>query len=477
MKNTINYKSLPVTKDLHNVINLQKANFNRDKKRQLRPKVKLHNQLNNAVIEDVKNHLSADTFREIIQDSFGNPNKKNELKAIIHNYVSSKDFLGRYSNQVTQFDFDELSELLVEKIAGLDVLQPLAEIETITDIKCIAYDNIWVDDIYKGKYKTHIQFESHNAYLELCQRFVFASNKPYSISKPSVDAIFPYMRVNIVGKDLSPKVSLQMRKISKLLRYDEKYMLKSGFASKELIELLKKTFGSLSHLILGSTGAGKTEILRYFTRYTKDNGDIIMIEDTPETYLDELYPDKPIQMWRNREGDETERKSFGYRYHIRNAMRQNPDYIFIQESRGEESYDILDAALTGHIVNTTLHSFSVKDGAQRFISLCQRAQNHSDEYYGKLIAGAFKIGIHTERMGKDRVIKEVGEYIGFENGEIIVNPLIKYNDQTGKHEQVGVLSEETWNKLLVAQKYNFNSDLSSIGQFSPYNLQNKQEVG
>lgn len=469
MKNTINYKTLPVITERSNVINLQKAIFNRDKKRQLRPTIKLHNQLSNAIVEDVKNHLAADAFREIIRDSFGNPTKKDELKSIIHNYVSNKEFLQRFSNQITDFGFDELSEMLVEKIAGLDVLQPLAEIETITDIKCIAYDNIWVDDIYKGKYKTAVQFESHSDYNELCQRFAFASNKNYSVAKPSIDAVFPYMRVNIVGQDLSPKISLQLRKISKKLRYDEAYMLNSGFASKEVIELLKKTYGSLSHLILGSTGAGKTEILRYYTRYTKDNGEIIMIEDTPETYLDELYPEKPIQMWRNRESDEGENKTFGYRYHIRNAMRQNPDYIFIQESRGEEFYDILDAALTDHIVNTTLHSFSVQDGAQRGISLCQRHQNHSDEYYGKLITRAFKIGIHTERIGKTRVIKEIGEYIGFENGEIVVNPLIKFNSLTGKHEQVGFLTVETWNRMLEAQKYEFNSDLSTIEQFSPYN--------
>ena len=257
MKNTINYQGYSVyTK---NRINLQKALFNRNMKDHRKPKLKLNLQINNSLIENVKTHLSEDKYREILQNSFGNSSKKEELKTIIHKYVSSKEFSNLFANQVTEYDFDDLSELLVEKISGLDVLQPLADIDTITDIKIIAYNNIWVDDIFKGKYKTDIQFESHNAYLELCHRFAFASNKNISVSKPSIDAIFPYMRVNIVGEDLSPKVTTAIRKVSKKLRLNEEYMIETNYANQLMIDLLKITFGSESHLIAGSTGSGKTE--------------------------------------------------------------------------------------------------------------------------------------------------------------------------------------------------------------------------
>lgn len=466
MKNMLNYRDFNVKKP--NMINLQKTLFSRDMKRRQKPTVRLNNQLSNTVIENVKTHLAKDEYREMLRDSFGDDSKKSELRTIIHNYVSNKDFLENFSSLITDYDFDELSDILVEKIAGLDVLQPLAEIETITDIKVIAFNNIWADDINLGKYKTDIQFESEKDYLELCQRFAFASNKPYSVAKPSVDAVFPYMRVNFVGQDLSPRLSLQVRKISKKLRYDEPYMLETNYASQLLIDLLKKTFASESHLISGATGTGKTEVLRYFAKYTKPKADIIMIEDTPETYLDELYPEKPIQMWRNRESNDDDKKAFGYSYHIRNAMRQNPDYIFIQESRGEESYDVLDAALTGHITNTTLHAANVLDAVSRFIYLCQKAQNHPDSYYGQAITRAFPIGIHIKRIGNKRVVNQVAEYRGYEDGKVLTNILIQFNDETKTHEQVGKLSEKTWDRMLEVQLNSCDSDLSTIEALSPY---------
>ncbi|KEK11045.1 hypothetical protein ABD91_01905 [Lysinibacillus sphaericus] len=461
MKNRINLKNSPVQYS-KNILNIDRVIFYHDKTKQLKPSIQLNKQVSKQIIENVKTYLKKDEYQNVVRNSFGDTGRKSELRDIIHNYISSRSFLDLFSNQITEYTHEELLTLIIERIVGLDVLQPFANIETISDIKCIGFDRIWIDDIYKGKEKTDIQFENKEAFKELLQRFSFASRRSYDYSNPGVNVYFDNMRINMVGEDLSPSNTLHIRMISKKLRYTEEEMIDSGFASKELAELFKLTFSSNCHLLLGATGCGKSEFFRYHAKYTRDNEDVIMIEDTPETFLDELYPEKPIVMWRNREG--AEGNKFGYRYHIRNAMRQNPTYIFIQESLGEESLDVLDAGLTGHIVSTTLHGNDVRDGVGRFISLCQRALNQSDQYYGNLIARVFKIGIHFERIGNKRVINEVSEIMGYEDGQVLVNQLSRYNRLTGKHEVVGRFSEDTWKKLLED-----HHDLTSIAAFSPYN--------
>lgn len=462
MRNTVPY--LQKKKRNENLISLEKLFFLKGKKNQIIPKVKLSNQLSKKVIDHIKEYLTQDQYRELIRDSFGNSRKKEQLRIVIHSHVSSKEFMEEYSSLITDYESDEVTDILVEKIAGLDVLQKLAEEPTVTDIKVLDWQNIRADDIHKGKYKTDIRFESEQDYIELCHRFSFASGKNFSNAKPSIDAIFPYMRVNIVGYDLSPKTSLQIRLVSKDIRLSEEYMRETGYATEEMIALLKRTFATESHLISGATSTGKTELLRYYTRFTKPQSDIIMIEDTPETYLDEVYPHLSINMWKNREASDDKKEDFGYKYHLKNAMRQNPDYIFIQESRGSEAGDVLKASSTGHIVNTTLHAESTEDAVYRFIDLCQENQFHPADHYGRRVCRNFKIGIHIERFNKVRKINQIVEYLDYENDKVVENVLFQYDPLSGKHEQVNPLSESMWMKLLK-----YHEEMPELEKLRPKN--------
>jgi len=464
MRNIINYKEHPYSKK-NNILNINRALFN-----QQRSSVTKYQQdeeklgLNQLILKDVKNYLEDPKFSEIIKDSFGNPEKKSELATIIYNYIATDTFNQKFKTEIGILSIDKLTELIVENIVGLSVIQPLADDADITDIKILAFDHIRVDSISKGKYKTDIQFNSHEHYLELVNRFNFAAGKNYSISQPSFDAPFPYMRINVVGQDLSPKVSTQIRKVSKELRYDKKYMIESGLMPSEAIDLLSLYYPMHSIINFGKTGSGKTENVRFFARYYKESQEIIAIEDTPETYLDEIYPDLGIQMWRNREVDKDENNQFGYRYHLKNAMRQNPDVLIPQESRGPESFDILDAAYTGQIVATTLHAHSVVDGYERFVSLCQRALNQSDRYYAKMILKAFKLGAHFKRYGRKRVLNEISEIVGYEDGQFIAKTLVRYNPITKQHELVERMSEELWE--MFKENYT-DEELISISKFKP----------
>lgn len=422
--------------------------------------------LSEKLIEQVKEALQTET--ELIRNSFGNERRKERLRAKIFEIVSKPTFVESHKADLGNRRPVEVAKIILEKLVGLDVLEDLRKDPNITDIKVINFDHIRVDHIHKGKYRTDLSFDSMKSYNELLNRFAFASSKPYSQGTPSYDAMFPQMRINVVGYDLAKTPSLQLRSVSKKLRISQKNMIETGYLNQDMYNLLKLTFGTHSHLFSGETGTGKTELFRYLARYTKPKTDMVMIEDTPESYLDELYDDTQysITMWKNREAKGDSNSDFGYRYHLKNAMRQNFDYIFMQESRGAEMLDILKALSTGHIVSSTIHGKSAFGAINRAIDLCQEAQMLSNEVYGKRLVGedGFRIGIHVERFGEKRVrkIHQIVEYVDYKDGTTIGNVLFQYDEIKGVHVQKQPMSERLWNELL-----SYHKDLSDIAKLAP----------
>lgn len=419
-----------------------------------------------AIVEEIKERLKQGQNKELIKDAFGNDSKRQRLLQEIKNILSEPAFAKQYEKLLADVKLNELANQIVEKIVGLDVLEALTKDPYITDISVIDHDNIWVDHIFKSDYQTDVKFDSEQSYLELLHRFAFASDKTFSYGNPSFDAMFPQIRVNVVGHDLSKSPTLQMRLVSKKLRLSKAFIFETNFMSDLGYELLKRTFATHSHLIGGETGSGKTELLRYFARYKKPKKPLIMIEDTPESYLDELYPDEPIKMWKNREMRGSQENEYGYNYHARNAMRHNPTYIYFQESRGGEATEIQKAVATGHIVVTTLHSRSCFGSIDRFIDLCQEGKMQTADVYGKRLTGedGFRIGVHLKRYGQRRV-NEIVEYTGYEHGVATGNVLIKYNEITDTHEIVSPMSKRLWDELI-----SYHKELYELEELSPYKV-------
>jgi twitching motility protein PilT len=113
-------------------------------------------------------------------------------------------------------------------------------------------------------------------------------------------------------------------------------------------------------LVTGPTGQGKSTTLRALiqeineTRATR----IITIEDP----IEYVFEDCLSQFEQREVGIDTASFADG----IRNAMRQDPNVIFVGEIRDQESiFAAMQAAETGHLVLTTLHADSVAQAIGR----------------------------------------------------------------------------------------------------------------
>ncbi len=134
-----------------------------------------------------------------------------------------------------------------------------------------------------------------------------------------------------------------------------------GMADEMLVRLrsmLKRSHGVL--LVTGPTGSGKTSTL-YAALAEMDarSRNIVTLEDPIERRLDGV-----TQVQVNRRGGTT------FAGALRAVLRQDPDIILVGELRDRETVETaLAAALTGHLVLSTLHTNDAASAATRLVEM------------------------------------------------------------------------------------------------------------
>jgi type IV pilus assembly protein PilB len=110
-------------------------------------------------------------------------------------------------------------------------------------------------------------------------------------------------------------------------------------------ENIKKPFGII--LITGPTGSGKSTTLYALLKMLNEEGvNIVTLEDPVEYYLEGINQSQV-------------KPEIGYTFAsgLRSILRQDPDIVMVGEIRDKETAELaMHAALTGHLVLSTLHT-------------------------------------------------------------------------------------------------------------------------
>ena len=130
----------------------------------------------------------------------------------------------------------------------------------------------------------------------------------------------------------------------------------------ELLKRLVAIAGSDSGMMLitGPTGSGKTTTLYSILHRVKaDDINIVTVEDPIEYRLDGI---NQIQV--------NEKAGMTFAAVLRSVLRQDPDVVLVGEIRDRETADIaFQAALTGHMVFSTLHTNSSVAAVSRLLDM------------------------------------------------------------------------------------------------------------
>jgi type IV pilus assembly protein PilB len=165
------------------------------------------------------------------------------------------------------------------------------------------------------------------------------------------------LRISILPSVLGEKV---------VIRIFDKTNLKLSFNSigfsadnlRKFKELIKKPNGMI--LLTGPTGSGKTTTLYTALNYlNEDTKNILTIED-PVEYQIEGITQTPVNP----------KKDMTFARVLRIFLRQDPDIIMVGEIRDKETAETaIQAALTGHLVLSTLHTNSAAGAISRLVNM------------------------------------------------------------------------------------------------------------
>lgn len=165
------------------------------------------------------------------------------------------------------------------------------------------------------------------------------------------------MRVSTIPTIYGEKIVIRLlKKDSSLLDID-----KIGF-SKENLKIFKKLIKNNRGIILltGPTGSGKsTTLFAALNKLNDDSKNIITIEDPVEYKIAGIN-----QIQSNNKID------FTFARALKSILRQDPDIIMLGEIRDRETAKIaIRAALTGHLVLTTLHTNDAVSSVIRLVDM------------------------------------------------------------------------------------------------------------
>src|SRR5688500_4264140 len=134
-----------------------------------------------------------------------------------------------------------------------------------------------------------------------------------------------------------------------------------GFPEDELRRFRKyiaEPYGMV--LVTGPTGSGKTTTLYGALSEIKSIEDKIITIEDPVEYQVKGITQIPIN----------EKKGLTFARGLRSILRHDPDKIMVGEIRDQETAQIaINAALTGHLVFTTVHANNVLDVLGRFLNM------------------------------------------------------------------------------------------------------------
>jgi type IV pilus assembly protein PilB len=188
---------------------------------------------------------------------------------------------------------------------------------------------------------------------------------------------------------------------------------------EKLREIVERSLAKPNGVILttGPTGSGKTTTLYAFLRttYTTETK-IITIEDPVEYHLEGITQTQVDP-----------KKGYTFLSGLRAALRQDPDIIMVGEIRDEDTAKVaINAALTGHLVFSTLHTNNAAGTIPRLIDLGVNP---------KVIAGALSLSL-AQRLVRKLCPECKEEYLSNEKETRVITTILGVMKTDGKEDSM-----------------------------------------
>ena len=323
-------------------------------------------------------------------------------------------------------------------------LKDLLNKDNVTDISYNGQDIYYVDNDL-GRIKSKIVIDKQEA-RDFVRQIANLTEKQFSFQNPDLDVSIGKYRFDAVHQSISRKnnqdcVCFSIRIASSSIKFAEEQSMDKD--ARELLDILVNS--NVSVVIGGITGSGKTELQKYLLSRMKDNTRVIVIDNILE--LDQFVPEKDLDLnvWQTDE----KREAASIQNLVRCALRSNPDWLIVAESRGKEMLEVLNSSLTGHPIVTTIHAFDINSMPTRMVRMVMMNEQKSsfDDIYND-ISYHLRFYIYMKKKYlKNGMVQRYVSSIGYLKGR----SMDEIYGSDGKHKKTRLLSEEAVKMLDLSQ--------------------------
>lgn len=373
-----------------------------------------------------------------------------EIRELITNIVFEK------SKQIylTVSEKREISEAVFNSMRRLDILQPIIDDPSVTEIMINGSDDIFIEKDGRTE-KLNEKFESSQKLEDVIQSIVSKVNRTVNEASPIVDArLSNGSRVNVVLPPIALNGPIMtIRKFSEQPMTIER-LIKYGSLTEDTSKVLETMVRAKYNIfICGGTGSGKTTFLNALSNFIPKDERIITIEDSAELQITEI---KNIVKMETRNANTEGKGEITIRDLIKASLRMRPERIIVGEVRGAEALDMLQAMNTGHDGSlSTGHANSSHDMLSRLETMVLSGAIMPLEAIRQQIASAIDIMIHLGRIrDKTRKVLEITEIVGYRDGNIQLNTLFEFIEkgETKDGRVIGTL-KRTENEMVNTLKF------------------------
>ena len=333
---------------------------------------------------------------------------------------------------------------LFHAVRKLDVLQELVDDPQITEIMINGPNKIFIEQ--NGRLmESELRFDSEEKLQNVIQQIVSDCNRTVNEASPIVDArLANGARVNVVLNPVAlngPIVTIRRFPDKPITMED---LVSFGSITEEACEWLSRLVRAKYNIFIsGGTGSGKTTFLNALSNYIPGEERIITIEDSAELQIRNIHN---LVRMETRNANVEGCREITIRDLIKTSLRMRPDRIIVGEVRGGEAFDMMQCLNTGHDGSmSTGHANSSRDMLSRLENMILMGMEIPLEAIRQQIASGIDIIVHLGRLrDKTRKVLEIVEVCGFENGEIVLSPLYRFEEEgeTGSGKILGTLQKK-----------------------------------
>jgi pilus assembly protein CpaF len=349
-----------------------------------------------------------------------------------------------------------LANQVLDRLFGLGPLQPLLQIDGVTNIAIAGADPVWLE-FADGRKEQHPPVVTSAGELvdiiAAAARRLDRSEKRWDAANWELDMQLPNGdRLNAVNFPPASRPRVTIRRHNFDLHHLE-HLTAQGTVDRALASFLRAAVGArLNMVIAGGTNTGKTTMLRCLINEIPQGERIITVEDSLEIGLERfaaLHPDYETLVARSANTEGVGEITLAQL--VRTALRMSPNRVIVGEVRGDEILPMLLAMSQGSDGSLcTIHASTSKETFKRFQMYAAMSPERLDaETTNLLVANAVHLIIHIGWIDGRRRVTSVREVVDVDGPRLVSNEVWQPAGD-GRAVPGFPLRDETMDRLVAA---------------------------